>query len=214
LELAQPGYAAEWFFAPGAFTMPQEVLLTPQGDLLVQGSRETTLFQVMDDGTVTTVAENIFGYLGDVDAQGNIYLHFGPEGIITCISMGGEKSIIVEAEELMSVCICPITVGPDGNLYVLISRCSDTADLYQITPEGILTYLADIPQMLALRTTPSGQLLAARGSDIFELSLSDYSLTHLASVPGPETISVSGLATDDRHNVYASTSMMAVTCTA
>src|SRR4030065_391885 len=53
LDFTQPGYAAEWFVSPGAFNMPQEVLISLQGDLLVHSVRSGILFSVSVNGSVS-----------------------------------------------------------------------------------------------------------------------------------------------------------------
>jgi len=210
VQLAQPGYTAEWFVAPGAFNMPGDVLLTPQGDLLVLAIRNFALFRVAHDGTVATLAE-VYGTVGDVDAQGNVYLHSAPDGTITRVTPDGASSIIVRSPDLESSCDSGFGFGPDGNLYLALNRCDfgemDKADLYQITTRGQIARVADgIPPLLALRTAPDGRFLAgAQGSEIYELSLGDYSLTLLASIPGRTGIAHSGLATDTMGNIYIST---------
>lgn len=213
VEFGKPGYAAEWFVAPGAFNMPQDVLLTPQGDVLVLATRNLAVFRVADDGTVTPLAEEVYGSASDVDAQGNVYLYCGTGGTIRRITLDGAKSIVVRSpEHLETSCTSGFGVGPDGNLYVARNLCDfgkmDKANLYQITPEGQITRVADgIPALFALRTAPDGRFLAgAMGEEIYELSLADYSLTMLGRVPaGREGIAANGLTADETGNIYIST---------
>jgi len=203
----QPGYAAEWFVAPGAFNMPQEVLLTPQGDLLVQAVRASTLFRVADDGAVTPLATEVNGYLGDVDAQGNVYLHTHPGGLVTRVSPDGTASVVVESPEIESACDSGFGFGPDGNLYVALNRCAPTSDLFQVSLAGEVACVAQaIPILNALRTAPDGRFLAAGLWEVYELSLDDYSLTLLGRLPpGSEHVSPGGMAVDDADNIYLAT---------
>jgi len=203
LDFAQPGYAAEWYVAPGAFNMPQEVLLTPQGDLLVHAVRSGKLSRVADDGTVTLVAEDVWAYLGDVDAQGNLYLHSHPGGRVTRVSPDGAVTIVAESRELQSACDSGFGIGPDGNMYLALNSCSPTADLIQITPAGQIAHVAhSIPWMSALRTMPAGRFLGV-GHEIYEISLDKYSLTTLGPNPAGG-VSPGGMAVDDAGNIYIS----------
>ncbi len=204
----EPGYAAEWFVAPGAFNMPQEVLLTPQGDLLVYAVRANTLFRVADDGTATPLATDVPGYLGDVDAQGNVYLYDHSGGIVTRVSPDGTANVVVESPEIQSSCDSGFAIGPDENLYVaLCAGAAHTAtNLIQITPAGEITQVAEaVPELVALCTTPEGRFLGAVGGEVYEISLDDYSLTLLAYIPSPKSVSPGGLAADNASNIYVAT---------
>ena len=206
LEFTQPCYAAEWFVAPGVFNMPQEVILTPQGDLLVHAVSANTLFRVADDGTVTTLATEVEGYLGDVDAQGNVYLYDHSGGIVNRISPNGSATLVVQSPEIQSACDSGFGIGPDGNLYLALNRCGPASDLFQISPEGAIKRVARaIPQLQALRTAPDGRFLAASGREVHQLSLDDYSLTLLGRIPTHDHVSPGGLAMDDAGNIYLST---------
>ena len=204
INFAQAGYAAEWFVAPGAFNMPQEVMVTPQGDLLVHSVRSGVLSRVTDDGTVTPIARNVWGYQGSVDAQGNVYLSWTPSGRVTRISPAGATSVIVESPELQASCDSGFGIGPDGNLYLAPNQCKPTSDLLQITPAGKVTRVSSsIPWMNSLHATPDGRFLGG-GYDIYEISMDNYSVSVLA--PAPErNLSGAGLAVDDDGNIYAST---------
>jgi len=200
------GYSQEWFVAPGEFNMPQEVFLTPAGELLVYAVRGHTLYRVANDGTVTVVANDIWGYLGDVDAEGNLYLHFHPGGRITRISPDGKATLVVESPQIRTACDSGFAVGPDGNMYLALNRCSDKCDLFRITPAGQITQVATgIEQLQALRTTPDGRLLAASCHAAYELSLEDYSLRLLRRIPSSKCVSPGGLAVDDKGNLYLAT---------
>jgi len=211
IELAEPGYTAEWFVAPSAFNMPQDVLLTPQGDILVLATRNFALFQVKRDGSVTTLAENVYGYTSDVDATGNAYLYSHPDGKITKVTPDGNQSIVIQAQTLVTDCTSGMGVGPDGSLYVARNLCDvglmDKADLYRITLEGQIKRVAEgIPTLFALKTDAKGRLVgAAMGETLYEISLSDFSMTTIGTVPGHEGIAVNGLTTDTAGNLYVST---------
>lgn len=206
IELAELGYTAEWFVAPGVFNMPQEVFLTPEGNLLVYAVRGHTLSRVAADGTVSLMAEEVYAYLGDMDSQGNLYLHFHPGGRVTRISPDGTVTRIVESPEIQTACDSGFGIGPDGNMYLALNPCSNRSDLFQITPAGQFTRLMEgIEPLQALRTAPDGRFLAASCNQAFELSLDDYSLTSLGSIPARRCVSPGGLAVDDAGNIYLST---------
>ena len=104
VKIDQPGFAAEWFVAPSQFNMPLQVFITPKGELLVMSVRDNgKLWRVADDGTVTLFAQG-GGYLGDIDAQGNIYTYSSPNGVINRISSDGTVSRVVESPEITSAC--------------------------------------------------------------------------------------------------------------
>ena len=204
LNFAQAGYAAEWFVAPGAFNMPQEVMVTPQGDVLVHSVRSGILSQVTDDGTVIQLARDVWGYQGAVDAQGNLYLHWAPSGRVTRVSPTGTVTVIAESLELQASCDSGFGIGPDGNLYLAPNNCRNTSDLIQITPAGKITKVAQsIPWMNALHATPDGRFLGG-GYDIYEISMKDFSVTTLAPAP-QRNLSSGGLAVDEDGNIYIST---------
>lgn len=201
IDLAQAGYAAEWFVKPGDFNMPQEILLTPQGEILVYAVRSHTLSKVDEDGTITLIAKDVWGYLGDVDEEGNIYLHMHPDGRISRVTPSGDVRVIVQSDLLRTDCDSGAGFGPDGNFYIAVSRCSERSDLYQVTPNGEITSLGEVPQLQALHTAADGRFLAAGYSAIYEVSMSDYSLKLLGKLDGAG-ISPGGLTTDDSGNIY------------
>jgi len=204
IRFTETGYAAEWFVAPGPFNMPQEILLSPQGDILVYAVRGHTLSKLANDGTITLIADDVYGYLGDVDAEGNVYLHMHPDGRITRVSPEGYKQIIVQSPQLRTDCDSGFGIGPDGNLYVAVSRCKDKSDLYRVTPTGKITYVTEVPQLQAIRTAPDGRFLAASWDEVYEISLDDFTLTSLGKIPG-RGVSPGGLAVDDAGRIYIST---------
>ena len=373
IEILEPGFSSEWFVEPGAFNMPEEVFLTPSGDILVYEVRGHALHELHEDGTASLLVDGLWGYLGAVDQEGNIYLHMHPDGLITRISppsgylselnenpitidgdpsdwegipallydlqddhLGGgvdikavyafvddiflyvlidtyepptdfiqidlgittaneqynigfhpqknpagflgkisniqfeqlgkvdggrsavgaaieyalplaalgdiavpleiivrpmagtccqppdwyaidevspvklsqpdqwTKTIIAQSPELQTACDSGVGFGPDGNLYIAVSRCTNKGDLYQVTTDGKFTKLAQVPQLQALRTDSQGRFIAAGWGAVYELSLSDFSLEQIASVPGSH-VSPGGLAFDDQDNIYVST---------
>lgn len=205
ITFTEPGFSAEWFVAPGAFNMPQEILLTPQGEMLVLSVRHHTLSRLDDDGTIASFVAGIDGYLGDVDKDGNIYLHFMPSGTISRISPNGAVATIVQSPLIQSMCDSGFGFGPDGNLYLAMTPCPDTPFLLKITPSGQITRVRDeIPELTVIRASPDGRLLAAGQSGVYEVSLTDYSLTKLNNDPF-YNLSAGGMAIDDVGNVYIAT---------
>jgi sugar lactone lactonase YvrE len=204
IRFAEMGYVAEWFVAPGPFNMPQEILLSPQGDILVYAVRGHTLSKLADDGTITLIADEVYGYLGDVDAEGSVYLHMHPDGRITRVSPEGDKQIIVQSSQLRTDCDSGFGFGPDGNLYVAVSRCKDKSDLYRVTLAGQIAYVTEVPQLQVIRTAPDGRFLAASYDEVYEISLDDFTLTSIGKIPG-RGISPGGLAVDDTGRIYVST---------
>ncbi len=209
LGFIQPGLAAEWFVAPVAFNMPEEVFIAPDGGMLVFAVRGQTLYRVSGEGAVSIVAEKVFGYLGDIDSKGNVYLHNHPNGGVMRISLDGQVTTIVQSPEIRTDCDSGFGLGPDGNLYLALNHCSDKATLFRITLEGKITKLADdIVQLQAIRSTPNGRLIAASWNKVYEISLSDYSLHIISTIsraPSFQGISPGGLAVDTQSNIYIST---------
>ena len=205
VQFYQPGYAAEWFVAPGVFNMPQEVFVAPNGDLLVLSVRNQTILRVDGNGTVSTWVENVSGYVGDMDDQGNLYLFWHPDGRISHVSPEGEVAIIAESQELQALCDSGFGLGPDGNLYIALNRCGAQSDLYRITTSGDFTRLATVPKLQSLRTAPDGRFLAASCSEVFSLSLDDYTLTPLGRIPDSECVSPSGMTVDTAGVIYLAT---------
>ena len=203
LDFTQPGYAAEWFVSPGAFNMPQEVLISSQGDLLVHSVRSGILFSVSVNGSVSRFASEVRGYVGTIDTQGNIYMLWHPGGCISCITPDGTASVLVELPELRAACDSGFGIGPDGNLYAAVNQCKNTSDLYQITPSGNVKKVASaIPWMSALRTSPDGRFLGA-GQNIYEISMDNFQIKVLTQIP-EGMVSPGGMAIDDSGNIYIS----------
>ncbi len=205
ITFAEPGFSAEWFVAPGAFNMPLDIILTPQGEMLVLAVRNFALSRLEDDGTVTPFAANVDGYQGDIDDQGNVYLYFMPDGKITRVSPDGTIRVIVHSPLIRSDCDSGFGLGPDGNLYIALSPCPEPPYLLQVTPTGRITRIKDeIPDLIAIRTAPDGRFLGAGSSGVYEISLPDYSLTKLSKSP-IGSITSGGMAIDDVGNIYLAT---------
>ena len=205
VQLFRPGYTAEWFVAPGAFNMPLEVMIAPDGDVLVISVRSGTLHRVTSVGTITVVASGLSGYQSTIDAQGNVYLYDPPHGKLVRIAPNGSQQVIAESSLLLGYG-GPVHIGDDGNYYVPIDLAlPDRSPLYRITPAGDVRAVAEFPAfIIALISTPDGRVLAGYGNEISELSLIDYSLTTIARIPSG-SIAYSGLAVDNANNVYVST---------
>lgn len=204
LQFEMPGYAAEWFVAPGTFNMPLEILITPNDDLLVLSVRSQKLYDLENDGTMSAVAENLGAYFGDIDSNGNIYLYGFPGGEIYHIAPDGTVDLVVQSPEIQTACDSGFGLGPDGNLYMAYNTCSDLGSIKRITLNGEIETLAiRVPWMTALRTTPDGRLLGA-GYRLYEISMDDFSVTKLT--PNPVgNVSPSGMAFDDAGNTYLAT---------
>jgi sugar lactone lactonase YvrE len=91
-------------------------------------------------------------------------------------------------------------------MYVAWSPCTDASELIRITPGGAISHLtgASLPVITALRTAPDGRFLAAADDRVYELSLSDYSLSQIGQIP-TVGISPGGMAVDGAGNIYLST---------
>jgi len=204
IQLYEPGFSAEMFIAPGEFNMPQEVFTSPDNEVLVYEVRGHALSRIEKDGTITLIAEDLWGYQGDMDEQGNIFLHMHPSGMITRVSPEGEKTIIVQSPDLQAACDCGFGLGPDGNLYVVINPCGPNGDLYRITTSGEYTLLSEVPQTQAFHTDNQGRFLAATWDGVYEVSQENFKYKLLEEIPGGN-IAPGGLTTDDAGNIYVST---------
>jgi sugar lactone lactonase YvrE len=203
LQFSQPDHSAEWFVAPGAFNMPHEIMLSTQGEMLVLSVRSQKLFRLTQDGTITLLADRIEGYLGDVDGEGNAFLYDYPGGQIVKVTPSGIKSIIVESSQIQAACDSGFAIGSDGNMYIVLNTCGPVADLIQVTPQGEISTVAEgIHSMSALGTTPDGRLLGAEDK-IYEISLTDFSVTNL-DVSLNRSVSAGGMTFDDQGNIYLS----------
>jgi len=205
IAFAEPGFSAEWFVAPGAFNMPLDIILTPQGEMLVLAVRNFKLFRLGDNGTTTSLVADVNGYEGDIDGQGNVYLYFMPDGMISRITPDGTVKILVHSPAIRSDCDSGFGFGPDGNMYIALTPCPDPPYLLRITPLGEVTRVKDeIPEMIAIHTSPDGRLIGAGSSGVYEISLGNYSLTKLNQDP-IGGVSSGGMAFDDIGNIYLAT---------
>jgi DNA-binding beta-propeller fold protein YncE len=209
IQLTEPGYAAEWFVAPGAFNMPLEVLLSPEEDVIILSVREGVLYRLANDGTIIPYVDGLIGpYQGDIDAQGNVYLFDPTQGKLLQINPDGAKRVIAQTQQLLGYG-GPVHISSDGNFYIpLDSGISGKYPLFKITPSGGVDLVAEFPNfVIALASTPDGRVVALHGHELSELSLDDYSLTAIAGFPVLESgpFSYSGLAVDDAGNIFVST---------
>jgi hypothetical protein len=204
VQCRQPGYSAEWFVRPGSFSMPQEVLVTPSGQILVQCVRSQALFRVTEDGQVTPFCSHVAGYNGTIDSAGNVYLYSQPDGTITRVSPAGQATVVVQSRKLQGNCDCAFAIGPDGDTYLALNQCNMSANLLRIGQDGrIAVVKTGLPALRALRYMSGDRFLAAGTMQVYELSLKDYSLRDIGPAPGD--VSPGGLAVDDVGNVYIST---------
>jgi sugar lactone lactonase YvrE len=201
----EPGYTAEWFVAPGAFNMPQEILLTPDDTILVMAVRSTTLFELGDSGVITPVSTGVLGYQGDIDSGGTVYLHSHPEGIIYRVAPDSTTTVFADDARLFTPCDSGFGFGPDGKLYLALHRCEATSTLFEITLAGAITErVTGIPSLNALHTAADGRFLGADGQMVYALDLTDYSVTEVGSIPTC-CISPAGLTSDAAGNIYVAT---------
>ena len=201
----EPGYTAEWFVAPGAFNMPQEILLAPDDTILVMAVRSATLFELGASGVITPVTTGVLGYQGDIDSGGAAYLHSHPEGKIYRVAPDGTTTVLADDDQLFAACDSGFALGPDGKLYVARNRCEATSTLLEVSLAGAITERATaIPPLNALHTATDGRLLGADGQAVYALDLTDYSLTVVGSIPTCCT-SPGGLTSDGDGNLYVST---------
>ena len=206
VQIAQAGYQAEWFVPPSTFNMPLEVMRTPDGDILVQSVRSSTLYRVSLDGQVSVYTNLISGYLGAVDSKGVAYLYSAPGGVIWRGKAGGWGEEFVRSALLDTPCSSGFGLAPDGNFYVAYNNCGETSALYMISQDGKIFSVNDsIPQLAALGSTPSGRFLAAGGNRVYEISLMDFQLTQLYELPMEDGVAEGGLAFDTDDNIYLST---------
>lgn len=204
IQFNEPGFKAEMFVAPGEFNMPQEIFISPGNDLLVYEVRGHALSRIEKDGAITQITEDLWGYLGDIDKQGNIFLHMHPNGMVTRVSPEGEKTQVVQSPDLQSACDSGFGIGPDDNLYVAVSRCTEAADVYRITPSGDYSFVSIATQTQAFKTDNQGRFLAATRNAVYEVTLENFEYKLLKKIPGGN-ISPGGLTTDKDRNIYIST---------
>lgn len=203
IQFNEPGFAAEMFVAPGEFNMPQEVFISPDNDVLVYEVRGHALSRIEKDGTISLITKDLWGYQGDMDELGNIFLHMAPTGMVTRVTPEGEKTTVVHTPDLQSACDSGFGIGPDGNLYVALSRCTTDGDVYRITPTGEYSFVSKVTQTQAFQTDDQGRFLAATRYAIYEVSLENFNYELLRKIPGG--ISPGGLTTDNEGNIYIST---------
>lgn len=206
IQFAQGSYAAEWLVPPSTFNMPLQVLRTPDGQILVQSVRSSTLYQVTLEGETSVYTNLLSGYLGAVDPQGTVYMYSAPGGVIWRGTEGGWGEEFVRSPQLDTPCSSGFGLAPDGNLYVAYNSCADQSVLYMITQDGqVLPVNPGIPPMGALRSSPDGRFYGASYNRIYEISLMDFQATQLYELPVSEGVAESGLAFDDTGNIYLST---------
>ena len=208
IQVAGAGYNAEWFIKPSLLNMPHAVMLAPDGDLLVQSNGSNQLFKISLAGEVSLLAENVSGYYGDIDEEGNVYLYDFVPGAIIRVAPDGSVQTIVEAKEISTACDSGFTIGWSGNFYIALNPCGDESSLFQIDRQGKITLLKEhIPNMPALRMTPQGKLLGVSPEgQVYSISAGDFQVKLMQGVSltldWPEYISAGGLAADEDGNLY------------
>ncbi len=211
IQMKDEKYTAAWFVAPSALNMPHEVLLTPQGELLVQSNGSNQLFQIFEDGSLSLFAEQVSGYYGDVDEEGNIYLYDFVTGSIIRIGRDGGVRKVVESKQISTACDSGFALADNGNFYLALNPCRGNSNLYEISLDGeIRLVLESIPNLQALKTNPEGNLsgVSPNGS-LYEIRLENYSLSKSGKIQFTggwmEYVSAGGLAFDPDGNMYIST---------
>ncbi|MEW6650769.1 MAG: carboxypeptidase regulatory-like domain-containing protein, partial [Chloroflexota bacterium] len=211
IKLKDNSFTAEWFIPPSALNMPHEVLITPNGEILVQANGSNQLYKVTSEGSITLFVEDVSGLYGDVDDSGIIYLYEFSTGAIVQIEPSGKVHTLVESTEISTACDSGFSLGEAGEFYIALNRCEDQSNLYQVTPQGEIQLVKEnIPNLPALRMNAKGNLTGVSPiGDIYEISLPDFQFSWINQVDFPaggmEYVSAGGLAFDDEDNLYIST---------
>ena len=202
-----PGLASTQFVGTSGLHLPYQVLLAPDGGLLVWAAHSHALFRVSEHGQLTRIGE-ANGYEATMGKDGRVYILSPPSGEIYRLSLSGETNLVVRSGQLLTAGGSGFAAGNDGNLYVALSQGSGpSSKLYRITPAGAIIDLGAIPYSRVLRASGADRLIAGNWNVVRQIQIRDNraDATTFATIPSSLGISPGGLALDGSGNLYVAT---------
>ena len=199
-----PGYRAEYFIAPSGLNTPSDVVVLPDGRVLVPSSRSGVILEVLPDGGLTTFAEGHV-YAIDCDREGNVYGYNFPSGQIFAIEENRAMRFVTRVPD--TACESTLAVAPDGTLYIGHNACSgDTSGqstIYRIAGEGEPTVLTtELDGVSALDVDRDGTLYAAAGDGLYAVDVDTGAVVRGSILPFG--VSFHGLVVGEDAAVYVS----------
>ncbi len=200
------GYRAEYFIPPSGVNVPSDVVVLPNGDIIVASSRAGEVQKIGSDGTISTYARlNVYSL--DTDSAGNLYGYNFPVGQIFKITEHSEGTPIARMPD--TACESTLAVAPDGTIYIGFNQCSGQSmgesGIYKIPAGGgdpsLLVALQN-EGASALDVDSSGTLFAVIGQTLNTIDTNNGNRSQIASLP--EWGSFHGLVVTDEGTAYIS----------
>jgi sugar lactone lactonase YvrE len=201
------GFNAAYFIPPSGVNVPSDVIVTPEGEILVASSRAGVVQRIEPDGSISVYAP-LSAYTMDQDAAGNIFTYNSAGGAVRRVIPGGSQII---ARMPQTACESTIAAAPDGTLYVGFNACSgDTigaSSIFRIPPGGGTP--VELPvnlgsgMVMALDVSANGTLFAVLGDSLETVDPDTGAREHIATLPARS--SFHGLVVADDGVAYVST---------
>jgi len=200
------GYKAEYFVPPSGLNMPSDVVVKPNGDIVVVSGGSYELYQITPDGRMSLLLKGFTPWSLDRDAAGNLYGHDGGSGRVYRVSPEGGIAVIAQ---LAQTCAEPtLAAAPDGTLYIGYRPCGAMSGgkdvIYVIHPGGkdAERLVGDLESVQALDVRCDGTLYGVLGRSLTIIDTKTGAMQRLAEIP--EWGSYHGLAVADDGTAYAS----------
>ncbi|MBI3164275.1 MAG: carboxypeptidase regulatory-like domain-containing protein [Chloroflexi bacterium] len=201
------GFHAEYFIPPSGVNVPSDLVVMPNGDILVASSRARSIHSIGEDGSISSYAQ-LHAYSLDTDSSGNVYGYNFPSGEVFDIAENSEGAVIAQMPD--TACESTMAVAPDGMIYIGFNQCSGQSmgesGIYKIPAGG------GVPAMLtaiqeegvqALDVDSSGRLFAMIGQSLETIDTQNGERHNAAQLP--EWPSFHGLAVAENGTAFVST---------
>lgn len=205
------GFTAEHFVAPSGLNGPSDLVVMPDGEMLVASSGSGEVLAVQAGGTITLYAQAAVVAL-DVDEGGTLYGYDSASGQVVRILEGGRPRIIARVPQTARESV--MAVAPEGTIYVGLNLSDrekiGTASLYVIragggAPRRVIDEIDG--ELRALDVAPDGGLLAVVDATLRVVDTESWEQSLVTRLPEPG--STHGLVATEDGTSYVSSGGLA-----